>query len=168
MKNWKSLLSLLLCLSLLAAAGLSVTATAEETTLAEVPTEFVIPATETEPEIVIPLTGTQAEPVELGEGATAFAFQVIDPDGYESWFRISTDQKILADALVDLGLIAGTESEYGLYVDTVCGTQLIYSDENPVYWSFLINWEYADHGVSGEEIHPEAIYTMKAEAWTAE
>ena len=33
--------------------------------------------------------------------------------------------------------------------------------------SFLINGEYADHGVSSEEINPENVYCMKAEAWAA-
>ena len=168
MKKMKSLLSLLLCLSLLAAAGLSVMATAEETAVAEAPTEFVIPATDTEDEIVIPLTGTEEEPVELGEGAIVFDFVVIDPNGFESWFEISTDQANLADALLEWGLIEGTDSEYGLYVDTVCGLQLVYTDETPVYWSFLINGEYADHGVSSEEIQPDTVYCMKAEAWIAE
>ena len=166
MKKMKSLLSLLLCLSLLAAAGLSVLATAEEAEVGA-PVEFVVPATETSDEIVISLSGTQEEPVELGEGATQFIFQVIDLYGYESWFRINTDEKLLSDALLKLGLIDGSDSEYGLYVDTVCGTQLIYTDENPVYWSFLINGEYADHGVSSEEINPENVYCMKAEAWAA-
>ena len=166
MKKLKSLLSLLLCLSLLAAAGLSVMATAEEAATAEAPTEFVVPATETTEEMVISLSGTKEAPVELGEGATQFDFQVIHLDATESWFRISTDEKLLSDALLKLGLVAGYEGDYGLYVDTVCGTQLVYTDDEPVYWSFLINGNYADHGVGPEEINPENLYTMKAESYT--
>ncbi len=164
MKNGKlkSLLSLLLCLTLLAAAALSVTSAAENAT-AEVRTEYVIPATDTAEEIVILLNGTKEEPVVLGEGETVFLFEVIDMDGNESWFEIHTNQTILGEALLEQQLISGTDSDYGLMVDTVCGLQLIWSEENPHYWALYENEAYAQLGVSSIEINPETVYLFKAE-----
>ncbi len=159
----KSLLSLLLCLVLLAAAALSVTAAAEETAVAEKPAEFVIPATDASEEIVILLNGTKEEPVVLGEGAVAFLFEVIDPEGNESWFEIHTDQTVLGDALLEQLLISGTDSEYGLMVDTVVGIQLIWTEENPHYWALYEDENYAQVGVSSMTINPETVYSFRAE-----
>ncbi len=163
MKNGKSrsLLSLLLCLALLAAAALSVTAAAETAT--EARTEYVIPATDSTEETVILLNGTREAPVVLGEGKTVFLFKTVDPDGNESWFEIHTDKTTLADALVEQQLISGSDSEYGLLVDTVCGLQLIYTEENPHYWALYENEEYAQVGASSMEIKPDAVYAFIAE-----
>ena len=57
----------------------------------------------------------------LGEGQTKFTFTVVDKDGNETNFEIHTDQETVGDALLELELIAGEESEYGLYIKTVNG-----------------------------------------------
>ncbi len=160
-KKSKSLLSLLLCLALLAAAALSVTAAAETAT--EARTEFTVPATENAEEKVILLNGTKEAPVVLGEGKTAFLFKTVDPDGNESWFEIHTDKTTLAEALVEQQLISGSDSEYGLMVDTVCGLQLIWSEENQHYWALYENDAYAQVGASSIEINPETVYAFIAE-----
>ncbi len=157
LKTW---LSLLLCLVLLAAAALSVTCAAE-TAVREAPAEYVIPAAEGTDEIIISLTGTKEEPVVLGEGKTAFLFQVVDGDGNESWFEIHTDKTNLAEALLDEQLVAGSEGDYGLFVDTVCGLQVIWSEAEPFYWGLFENDEMAQTGVSSIEINPETVYAFK-------
>ena len=52
----------------------------------------------------------------LGEGSTKFAFTVTDQDGNETGFEIHTDKETVGEALLEVGLIEGEESEYGLYV----------------------------------------------------
>ncbi len=148
-KSMKSWLSLVLCLALLAAAALSTVSLAET-------------ATETE-ETVILMTGTQEAPVALGEGQTAFTFEVIDMEGNESWFAIHTDAETVGAALLDLGLIAGSEGEYGLYVTSVCGMELVWSEENPHYWAFYIDGEYAQTGVDTTPVAEGSVYLFKAE-----
>ena len=143
-------LSLVLCLALLAAASLSTVAFAET-------------GTETAGETVILMNGTKEEPVVLGEGELSFVFEVIDPDANESWFEIHTDSETVGAALLENSLIAGSESEYGLYVTSVCGIELIWSEENPHYWAFYINGEYAQTGVDTTEAEEDALYLFKAE-----
>ena len=150
-KSMKSWLSLVLCLALLAAAALSTVSLAE--TAAETETE----------ETVILMTGTQEAPVALGEGQTAFTFEVIDLEGNEAWFAIRTDAETVGAALLDLGLIAGSESEYGLYVTSVCGMELVWSEENPHYWAFYIDGEYAQTGVDTTPVAEGSVYLFKAE-----
>ena len=146
----KVLLSLVLCLALLAAAALSTAAVAEA-------------AEKTAEESVILLTGTQEEPVVLGEGQLAFLFRVIDPEANESWFEIHTDSENVGEALLSAGLIEGAETEYGLYVTSVVGIELIWSEENPVYWAFYVNDEYAQTGVDSTPVEADAVYMFKAE-----
>ena len=146
----KVLLSLVLCLALLAAAALSTAAVAEA-------------AEKTAEESVILLTGTQEEPVVLGEGQRVFLFRVIDPEANESWFEIHTDSENVGEALLSAGLIEGAQTEYGLYVTSVVGIELIWSEENPVYWAFYVNDEYAQTGVDSTPVEADAVYMFKAE-----
>jgi len=150
MKSW---LSLVLCLALFAAAALSTVSLAETATATE------------EEEVVILMTGTQEEPVVLGEGDTAFLFQVVDLEGAESWFEIHTsaETESVGAALVENQLVEGTPSDYGLFVTSVCGMELIWSEQNPHYWAFYINGEYAQTGVDSTPIEADTVYTFKAE-----
>ena len=49
-------------------------------------------------------------------------------------------------ALLKLGVIAGEDSDYGLYVKTVNGETADY-DKDGAYWAFYVNGEYAMTGV---------------------
>lgn len=98
----------------------------------------------------------------LGEGATQFAFTVVDKDGNETNFEIHTDKEIVGDALLELELIAGDESEYGLYVKTVNGITADY-DADQTYWAFYVNGEYATSGVDTTAIEEGVTYTFKVE-----
>jgi hypothetical protein len=107
---------------------------------------------------------TQAAPEvkELGEGQTAFSFKVIDDEGKETVFAIHTDKKTVGEALLELNLIAGEESTYGLYVKTVNGVTVDYNTDGK-YWAFYINGEYAMTGVDSTDITAGAEYTFKVE-----
>ena len=103
-----------------------------------------------------------AQVTELGEGATEFAFTVIDKDGNETAFVIHTDKEIVGDALLELELIAGEEGQYGLYVKTVNGITADY-DVDQTYWAFYVNGEYATSGVDTTAIEEGMTYTFKVE-----
>lgn len=98
----------------------------------------------------------------LGEGDTQFSFSVTDLDGGEASFEIHTDKETVGEALQELGMIAGDESEYGLYVKTVNGVTLDY-DSDGAYWAFYVNGEYAQSGVDSTDITEGDSYSFKAE-----
>ena len=98
----------------------------------------------------------------LGEGSTKFNFTVTDSEGKETAFQINTDKKTVGDALSELNLIAGDQSDYGLYVKTVNGITLDY-DKDGKYWAFYVDGAYAQSGVDSTEITDGATYSFKAE-----
>jgi hypothetical protein len=100
--------------------------------------------------------------IHKGEGKNAFAFIVTDAEGKNTHFMIKTDKETVGEALVELGLIAGDESEYGLYVKTVNGITLDY-DKDKMYWAFYEENAYANQGVDQTPITEGRVYTFKAE-----
>lgn len=110
-----------------------------------------------EPELI---TVTDGEVI--GEGATEFPLTIVDAEGKSLQITVKTDAETVGAALVDLGVIAGEDSEYGLYVKTVNGTTLDYEQDGK-YWSFYINGEYAMTGVDATAIEAGTSYELKAE-----
>ena len=98
----------------------------------------------------------------LGEGETVFTFIVTDADGNDTQFEIHTDKKTVGEALLDVGLIAGEDSEYGLYVKTVNGVTADYDTDQP-YWAFYVDGEYAQSGVDSTDITVGSTYSFKIE-----
>ena len=159
----KNVLALLLCVVMLisvalVAAGCGSTDTTEPSTTAGT----------TVPKTSAPETMAETQPVNtgdvtvLGEGETVFSFTVTDLDGVETVFEIHTDKTTVGEALLELGLIAGDDSDYGLYVKTVNGLTLDFDKEGK-YWAFYENGEYAQTGVDATAITAGASYGFKAE-----
>lgn len=98
----------------------------------------------------------------LGEGQTKFMFTVVDKEGNKSNFEIHTDKKTVGDALLDVNLIVGEKSQYGLYVKTVNGITADY-DVDKTYWAFYVNDKYAAAGVDSTTIEEGATYSFKVE-----
>ena len=98
----------------------------------------------------------------MGEGERFFTFTVVDGDGNEVSCEVKTDKTIVGEALLDLGLIAGEEDMYGLYVKSVNG---IFADYNVTgtYWAFYIDGEYAMSGVDMTDIVNGSAYMLKIE-----
>lgn len=101
-------------------------------------------------------------PTVLGEGKLSFDFSVTHKDGKTVPFTIKTDKKTVGEALLEVKLIAGEESTYGLYVKTVDGETLDY-DTDKMYWAFYENGKYAQKGVDQTDIKSGATYSFKAE-----
>ena len=96
---------------------------------------------------------------ELGEGATDFYLTVQDVDGTVTKFLIHTDAITVGEALLALELIAGDESDYGLYVTSVNGITADWDSEKS-YWAFYIDGEYAQTGVDSTEIVVGTSYEL--------
>ena len=103
-----------------------------------------------------------AETTVVGEGQTQFAFVVVDKEGNETTFEVHTDKATVGDALLELGLIDGGESEYGLFVKSVNGITADY-DVDQTYWAFYVNGEYAMSGVDTTAIDESMVYSFKVE-----
>ena len=104
----------------------------------------------------------ETENTVLGEGQTKFAFVVVDKDGNETNFEIHTDKTTVGEALMEVGLLEGEESEYGLFVKTVNGITADYNVDQ-TYWAFYVNGEYAMSGVDTTVIEEGVAYSFKVE-----
>lgn len=140
----KKLLSLILCMVLIAAMALFVTGCSDKTDKAALTT-----------------TVYESGSV-IGEGNTSFTFTVVDIDGNESAFEVKTDKTTVGEALLDTGIIAGDDGDYGLYVKEVNGITADF-DTDGTYWAFYINGEYAMSGVDTTDIEAGAAYAFKVE-----
>ena len=98
----------------------------------------------------------------LGQGETQFELTVADTEGKEIVFDISTDQTTVGAALLELGLIEGEEGPYGLYIKSVNGLIADY-DTTGTYWAFYVNGEYAMTGVDSTEIEEGSAYALRVE-----
>ncbi|MBR4308623.1 MAG: DUF4430 domain-containing protein [Oscillospiraceae bacterium] len=110
------------------------------------------------------INGTQVytDGATLGRGSTAFTLIVCDANGTETTLQINTDETILGKALLDLKVIAGEDSQYGLYIETVNGLTYDYNRDGK-YWALYIDGEYARSGIDSTEILADATYMLKAE-----
>ena len=86
----------------------------------------------------------------------------IDGEGNETAVTVSTDADTVGAALAELGIVAGEDSDFGLYVKTVNNVTADY-DTDGSYWAFYIDGEYASTGVDATEINEDAVYTFQVE-----
>lgn len=152
-KSNKTLLSLILSTMLIVAMAFSMTACSDKHIDDSQAGTDVSANTQVE---------TNADVTVMGEGATVFNFVVVDKDGNETTFEIHTDKTTVGDALLEVELISGDTSEYGLYVKTVNGITADY-DVDGTYWAFYINGEKAMSGVDTTDVVEGDTYSFKVE-----
>lgn len=156
-----SILSLVLVIVLIAAMALSVVSCdkkdgGEETTgVTELQTEAQASTDENDAEENRPANA-------VGVGNKSFVFTVTFVDGTSKEYTVYTDKTTVGEALLDTGLIAGEDSQYGLYVKTVDGVTLDYNTDGK-YWAFYVDGKYATAGVDSTAIEAGKVYTFKAE-----
>ena len=71
---------------------------------------------------------------------------VVKADDQSVTFTIKTDKETVGAALLEHDLIAGEESQYGLYVKTVNGMSADYTVDG-YYWAFYKSGDYMMTGV---------------------
>ena len=91
-----------------------------------------------------------------------FTFTATLLDGTEKTYTVKTDKTVVGDALKEEGLISGTEDQFGLYVNTVCGEYHKWEDDGK-YWAFYIDGKYAMTGVDKTKIEEGRTYSFKVE-----
>lgn len=97
-----------------------------------------------------------------GTGKTSFTVSETDLDKNTVTITVKTDKDTVGAALVELNLVSGSDSEYGLMVDTVNGITLDYNKDGK-YWAFYINNEYAMTGVDSTPVEEGTTYAFVAE-----
>ena len=107
------------------------------------------------------ITGCGSEP-QADPSAKTFTFVVVDAEGGETSFQVTSSKSTVGEALVDEGLISGEEGPYGLYVLTVNGQTLKYEVDG-MYWAFYENDAYALTGVELTPIDETVVYSFRAE-----
>lgn len=120
------------------------TTTASETTKADVPELWK--------------NAAYIEDTEIGNGSKVLKLEVTAEDKTVT-FTVKTDKETVGEALLEYGIIAGENGDYGLYVKTVNGILADYAI-NQKYWAFYIGDEYASTGVDSTNITEGATYKL--------
>lgn len=83
-------------------------------------------------------------------GSKKITAEVVFADGTSKSFDIQTDAEYLRQALEQINLISGTESDTGLYVTTVDGVTA--NESNQEWWCFTKNKGTLNTGVDATPI----------------
>lgn len=97
----------------------------------------------------------------LGNGDTTFTLVVEHTNNRIVTFTINTNKEILSDALIEVGILEGHNSIYGLYIDAVNGVTHDFSVDQ-TYWAIYVGNEYAPVGIDFLEIESGATYKLVA------
>ncbi len=101
---------------------------------------------------------TYVKDTTFGDGAKTVVVEVKAEEKTVT-FTVKTDKDTVGAALMEHGLIAGDEGDYGLYIKAVNGITADY-DVDQSYWAFHINGEYAMSGVDTTEISEGTTYQL--------
>ena len=143
--NFKSILSFIVCMVLIAAMAL-----------------FTIGCNDNAKQESENSSVTQTDVKEIGNGKTKLSFVAVDLKGNETEFQVKTDKATVGEALAEHNIIAGEEGSYGLYVKTVNGITLDF-DKDGTYWAFYVDGKYGEKGVDQTEINENSVYSFKPE-----
>lgn len=107
--------------------------------------------------------------VEQNESATEenlkkVGIEVINSKGESTKYELNTDASYLREVMDETdGLeFSGTDSEYGLMVDTVNGEKADFNADG-AYWSFYVNGEYCMNGIDTEPVKDGDNFQIKYE-----
>lgn len=95
---------------------------------------------------------------ETEQGGKTITVTVVHEDGTEKEYTYNTDEEYLAPVLVDAGLIEGSDSQYGLYVETVDGETADYNTDQS-YWCLMDGDEEATTGADSLVITDGGTYS---------
>lgn len=86
-------------------------------------------------------------------GAKSITIEVVDNHGDSTMYDVRTDAEYLRQAMEEAqGLeFSGSESEYGMMVDTVNGVTADWNVDQS-YWGFFVNGEYCNYGIETQPV----------------
>jgi len=94
---------------------------------------------------------------DIGEGSKRFSFQMFDGEGNVLSWNVHTDETTVGAALVEVGLIEGEVSDFGLMVSHVNGIRADFVEDD-AYWAFYIDDDFAMVGVDATDIEEGVTY----------
>ena len=157
--HFKNVLSFIVCIVLIAAMALSTFGCTDNTKNTTTPSASQNATAEAPMTTAGSDTNANGDKI-VGKGNTVFTFKVVDGDKKTTTFEVHTDKTIVGDALQELGLIAGEDSQYGLFVKTVNGVTVEFENGGK-YWAFYVNGQYAPKGVDQTKINTSDIYSFE-------
>lgn len=87
------------------------------------------------------------------QGAKSITIEVVDNNADSIVYEVHTDAEYLRQAMEEAeGLeFSGTESEYGMMVETVNGVTADWNVDQS-YWGFFVNGEYCNYGIDTQPV----------------
>ena len=100
------------------------------------------------------------------EGAKAITIEVVDDQGESTEYALNTDAEYLLQAMEETeGLtFDGEDGDYGFTVYTVNGVTADFNTD-AAYWSFYVNGEYCNYGVSEQPVADGDAFTIQYEVY---
>lgn len=97
-------------------------------------------------------------------GSKEIVIEVVDNNQETTTYELKTDAEYLEQAMNEAeGLtFSGTEGAYGLMIDTVNGVIADYNVDG-AYWSFYVNGEYCNYGISEQPVLDGDVFIIKYE-----
>ncbi|MCI5954490.1 MAG: DUF4430 domain-containing protein [Lachnospiraceae bacterium] len=95
------------------------------------------------------------------EGSKSITIEVVNKSSESEKYELKTDAEYLRQAMEEAeGLtFSGTESEYGLMVDTVNGETADYNVDG-AYWAFYVNGEYCMYGIDTQPVEDGDAFSI--------
>lgn len=84
---------------------------------------------------------------------------VVNDKAEEKTFTVKTDRENLADALLDEKLVSGSDSEWGLVIDTVDGLRADYSVDQS-WWALYDDDKMSEVGASSLQLKDGGVYKL--------
>lgn len=84
---------------------------------------------------------------------------VVNDKAEEKIFTVKTDRENLADALLDEKLVSGSDSEWGLVIDTVDGLRADYSVDQS-WWALYEDDKMSEVGASSLQLKDGGVYKL--------
>ena len=91
--------------------------------------------------------GTKPETV---AGDKEITVTVVHKDGSEKEFTYQTDEEFLGPVLLDAGLIAGDQGEFGIFIHTVDGEEIVANNQE--WWCLTKGGESVNTGADATPI----------------
>lgn len=101
------------------------------------------------------------------EGSKEVTIQVLNSAQETTTYKLKTDAEVLQEAMEEAeGLtFSGTESEYGMAVDTVNGETADFNTDG-AYWSFYVNDTYCNYGISSQPVVDGDVFKIVYEVYS--
>lgn len=103
------------------------------------------------------------------QGSKSITIEVVDSKQESKLYELNTDAEYLQQAMDEAeGLeFEGYDSEYGFTVTSVNGQEADFTKDS-AYWSFYVNDDYCNYGISEQPVEDGDAFKIVYEVYVAE